>query len=336
MNTRYKKYKKIFCNNCGRYGHVYAKCRDPITSSGIINFKIDHCDDSVIDTFKKKYESYATNGRGNRNIIIPLDDKIRCADKMCIDKTKYLKKFCDLKNHIKFLMIRRKNTLGYIEFIRGRYNPIDADSVINLFEQMVISEINMIKNNDLEYLWDKLWKSNSKNKAYEFEFKQSKIKFDKLKSNELKYNLDFYIENVNFKYDTPEWGFPKGRRNFYEKNIDCAIREFNEESGYSMEDYKIMKRLHSLNEIFVGTNGVKYKHVYYIGIFISDKQAKINVEKPSQYDEIGDIGWFTFNDALDLIRPHHRQRKKILTELFMFLLNELIEIDNRGGENMLV
>ena len=45
-----------------------------------------------------------------------------------------------LKN-FKFLMIRRKKTLGYIEFIRGRYDTENVESYTTLFEQMVISEI---------------------------------------------------------------------------------------------------------------------------------------------------------------------------------------------------
>ena len=31
---------------------------------------------------------------------------------------------------------------------------------------------------------------------------------------------------------TPEWGFPKGRRNYQETDITCAYREFNEETGF--------------------------------------------------------------------------------------------------------
>ena len=33
-----------------------------------------------------------------------------------------------------------------------------------------------------------------------------------------------------------EWGFPKGRRNFQEKDIVCGIREFEEETGYNIND----------------------------------------------------------------------------------------------------
>jgi hypothetical protein len=34
--------KKLFCNNCGKYGHNFPSCKDPITSIGIINFKCEN------------------------------------------------------------------------------------------------------------------------------------------------------------------------------------------------------------------------------------------------------------------------------------------------------
>ena len=35
-----KKNNVQYCNNCGRHGHPYRKCSDPITSYGIICYKI--------------------------------------------------------------------------------------------------------------------------------------------------------------------------------------------------------------------------------------------------------------------------------------------------------
>ena len=32
----WKKREVVYCNNCGKYGHIYKKCFDPITSYGII------------------------------------------------------------------------------------------------------------------------------------------------------------------------------------------------------------------------------------------------------------------------------------------------------------
>ena len=83
-------------------------------------------------------------------------------------------------SHIKFLMIRRKHSLSYIEFIRGKYDVNNMDSIISLFKKMSPEEIDTISKNDFEYLWFDLWKKTSKSKLFQKEFKQSKEQFEKL------------------------------------------------------------------------------------------------------------------------------------------------------------
>ena len=50
----------------------------------------------------------------------------------------------------------------------------------------------------------------------------------------------------------PEWGFPKGRRNFMEKDYECALREFSEETGYDTNIIKNVNNLLPFEEIFTG------------------------------------------------------------------------------------
>ena len=65
-------------------------------------------------------------------------------------------------------------------------------------------------------------------------------------------------------------------------------------------------------------------------IFITSDTAKLaNVQQictshgHTSLKEIGDIGWFTFDQTIQLIRPHHSQRKKLLSQLYLFILNNL-------------
>ena len=55
-------------------------------------------------------------------------------------------------NDLEFLMIRRKDSLGYVEFLRGRYALSDVDFIHSIFEEMTIDErerISMMKFDDL-------------------------------------------------------------------------------------------------------------------------------------------------------------------------------------------
>ena len=289
--------KKVFCCNCGKYGHKYSKCNEPITSLGVIAIQLQDIDtyNNLIQFFdKKKYFNLMKSNTMNNNVLLSI--------------VQYLQKF-------KFLMIRRKKTLGYIEFIRGRYDELDIQTYTSLFEQMVPSEIADIKNNTFDNLWINLWKKSTDNKFYKNEFDESKKKFDKLK--QIK-TFDIFIDNIKPLFNNPEWGFPKGRRIYLEKNINCACREFQEETSLNDDDYNIINNIPPIQEVFYGTDNILYKHIYYFALCKPDIIVKIDINNSNQIEEIGDIGWFNYSDCTKLIRPYHNERQKILNEIFIF------------------
>ena len=340
---------KIYCSNCGKNGHIYKKCKEPITSIGIINICLNNPQLTLF--FKNKYiidniaEKYKQNNYYLKNInILKFNDKNH-QNNQTDDLDKYIN---SIKLNIKFLMIRRKNTVGYIEFVRGRYNNLDNDSIIFLLNQMTHEEINFLKNYSFEYIWNELWnnkygdlpydentiknldsfneslfqinleKLSSKDKyiytkVHIKEFAFSKEKFDYIMKNKI---FDLLEDKINILYEQPEWGFPKGRRNLHEKNLDCAIREFTEETGIDSLNVDILDRIYPLNETLKGTNNLNYKHCYYLSL---GNMENVNLNLPSQKIEIGAIGWFTYDEAIKMIRPYHVNRLKLLDEVIMFL-----------------
>ena len=48
----------------------------------------------------------------------------------------------------KYLLICRRNTIGMVEFLRGRYVYSDIEYLTKLFDVMTISEIDLITNNN--------------------------------------------------------------------------------------------------------------------------------------------------------------------------------------------
>lgn len=300
MTDFYKNYnkKKIFCCNCGKYGHKYSKCNDPITSIGIIAIKID--DSAIFNNFikyfdKDHYFNLVKSNTINNNILLKTNE--------------YIDKF-------KFLMIRRKKTLGYIEYIRGRYDEDNIYTYTLLFEQMTLEEMEDIKNKPFCDLWQNLWQKNADNKFYKTEFDKSKNKHEALKE-----NIDFnnYLDNIKINYNQPEWGFPKGRRAYLEKNLACACREFEEETSLKKADYSIINNIPYIQEVFHGTDSILYKHVYYFALCKPNVNVCLDNKNLNQMEEIGDIGWFNYSECRSLIRTYHSERQKILNETFLFL-----------------
>jgi 8-oxo-dGTP pyrophosphatase MutT (NUDIX family) len=288
----------IVCNNCGKPGHAQKNCSDPITSLGIICLKVNPSIKSKLSLKLVHEDAFNIN----ENIIIDVVDNIN-------------KKI--INNNLEYLIIRRKHSLGYIEFIRGRYEVSDKSTIYHLIRQMTPEEINCIKTLEFKDLWEEVWKKTSYNKTYLKEMEDSQEKFNKLKEEK------FLEETFENDYAEPEWGFPKGRRNPNEKNLKCALREFYEETGIVKSDLIILNKLFPLQEIFFGTNGIKYKHIYYIALYDSDEDISIGKIQEDQLTEIGDIQWKILDECLNLFRPYHEEKKKILVSLNNFIINNI-------------
>ena len=77
-------------------------------------------------------------------------------------------------------------------------------------------------------------------------------------------NLEEIVKKSNTNWIETEWEFPKGRRNYKEKDLDCALREFEEETGISASKLNIIENVLPFEETFIGTNHKSYKHKYFL------------------------------------------------------------------------
>ena len=269
---------KDICNNCGRYGHNLHNCKMPITSFGVVLF------------------------RNNPKI------------------------------GIEYLMICRKDTLGYIDFIRGKYQLINAcisnsesqlspclKYVMNMLKQMTTNEKIKLQTKSFPDLWCELWGNNVNsivNKKvqpqYKLEESLSRNKFNELKKNG---TLDELIRISNNEYpifDCPEFGFPKGRRSFNEKDYDCAVRETIEETGYPANTFINIKNILPFEETFLGSNYKSYKHKYYLMYMKYENSFSTdNFEK----SEVSEMVWKTYEECLECIRPYNHEKRRMITQI---------------------
>jgi 8-oxo-dGTP pyrophosphatase MutT (NUDIX family) len=297
------------CDNCGTIGHDYKQCNVPITSWGIILLKI--IKNSNID-FK--------NNEINVNIF---DNK----DGIYINNTACLKNICNKMDRINFLLIRRKYSLGYTEFIRGNYKKDNIDGIIFLFQQMTPHEIKQISKSTFDELWDEFWTIENKRKSHiKKKYIESKENFDCLKNKkDVELSLDFYTTNVKPFYDLPEWGFPKGRKLKGETDLDCAIREFSEETNFKSEDIRIMSNVKPIIENIIGTNGISYRHIYFLAENMTNIKPEIG---KNSSNEIGDIGFFSYEETINILREYHVEKKKITKNIYLYILESLITSDD--------
>jgi 8-oxo-dGTP pyrophosphatase MutT (NUDIX family) len=146
-------------------------------------------------------------------------------------------------------------------------------------------------------------------------------------------------------YEEPEWGIPKGRRDNKETDLQCAIREFQEETqigGSSNNTLTIYKNILPLEEVYTGNNGIQYRHVYFIGEI---KQPGLDedlvvpgsetgfVPNPGTgfvpNPEIGGIRMFDQPSALGILRDQYTEKKKILQKAF-YIINNINYFFSKG------
>lgn len=277
--------------------------RSPVTSYGVILVKLSNI--SNIDCLDVVTNDFFINHKYSG----PLP--------------KYMDELFRMKDDVKFLLVRRKHSLGYMEFIRGRYDVEDIAYVTFLLNQMVTQELRLIKVGAFDKLWNSMW---SYNRQYQHrDYITSRSKFIKLKNNKKKDKLNTIISNIDPFFAHPEWGCPKGRKERNEPHIDCAKREFMEETGFLEEDFEVMANVDPYVEIFTGTDDIIYKHVYYVAYSTNNRVPTVDNNNLVQKSEIGDIGYFNYNDCVLLIRDRHIGRLDMIHTLYCNIAQNIIE-----------
>ena len=224
------------------------------------------------------------------------------------------------RTNIEYLLICRKDSLGYVDFIRGKYPLYNKKYIQNLVDEMTMQEKNNILTKNFDYLWKNLWFVDDCIQ-YRLDEKSSRNKFEQIKRgiqlNDVdKYDIESLIKNSKTKWETPEWGFPKGRRNYGEKDIQTGIREWTEETGYPSNSVNIISNILPFDEYFVGSNFKSYKHKYYLA-YIKDNFSNDNYQK----SEVSQMKWLSYEDCLKYIRPYNLERIEILNKINIILKN---------------
>jgi len=269
-------------------GHTFYNCKGPITSHGIIAFRINPF---AADSSKK----------------------------------------------IEYLLIRRKDTFGFIHFIRGKYSVHNKSFLLNIFGQMTVDEKRRILTQPFDQLWRELWARTDEDQndnrfdiddhatirsattctQYNSEESISREKFMELNRGiteygmKTKYTLETLIAESDLQshWTEAEWGFPKGRRNQNEKDIICALREFSEETGYDSESVVLIENLYPFEETTMGSNYKSYRNKYYVAYMDYTTSTKPHKE---QTCEVSACEWKPYEDAYAHIRDYNVEKRVLL------------------------
>jgi 8-oxo-dGTP pyrophosphatase MutT (NUDIX family) len=249
-----------------------------------------------------------------------------------------------------YLMVQRKDSLSFVEFIRGKYNVQNRGYILRLLSNMTTTERARLVTCDFDKLWHGFWQSDH-NRSFMKEYEQSKGRFAMLRKGYylrtapvigvppttaaspaalVFFGMEVALRDTRAEHADTEFGFPKGRRNINESDLQCALREFSEETGISSADVQVLPGVRAFEEVFTGSNNVRYRHVYYIarlrpGVTAWGHHGVMPVVDAEQLREVKAVGWFDAAGVLERIRPANVERRDAFSHMHRHVSAALLQ-----------
>jgi len=283
---------RLVCVNCGSEGHILRDCRAPTTSFGVVAVR-QYYPGTHVGPIQPPVEHRCEK----HSVNIP--DAIPPPELLPGHPHGYL-----------FLMVQRKDTMGFIDFVRGKYPTSEPEKTAMLrtyLSEMTCDERRRLRTGNFQDIWDVMWRNHA-SKSYISEFIECQKKFERL-------DIAGLLDETECQWTEQEYGFPKGRKNIRETDETCAVREFCEESGYRRHEIRL-RTDGPFEENFQGTNGVRYRHVYYLAeVSRHVQRPRMDTDNIQQVGEVRNVGWFTLDQCLSVIRPYDTAKKEMLLKV---------------------
>jgi 8-oxo-dGTP pyrophosphatase MutT (NUDIX family) len=222
------------------------------------------------------------------------------------------------KNNTRYevLMVRKRYSYGFAAFVFGQYNKNDNNRIIALFDSMTNQEKLDVLSHRFDLIWWRIWLNfpddsstlcpddwlmiyNRKTMSNFIQSSPPKTKQELYIKRKAKYESTFLQDGgrrlemlIRRSKKSAEliWEIPKGRICKDETKLDCATREFREETGIDVDSYNIVFDISPLVDSF-SHMGVAYSNSYYIGLSSCDFEPAISFDSPTQLIEVDAVKW---------------------------------------------
>ena len=270
------------CIKCGAEGHANRTCREPVTSYGIIIYR--HAKEGEL---KGRLHPFVQSPC-NRHTEPPNFHQRPCRE-----------------NEILFYLVERKDTIGFLNIVQGNYNETTLRYAV---DQLTCEERLKLRVMPFETLWG-IAGTRKKDMQY------CKNRFQQT-------DWAAYLDRTQCLYREGDFLMPKGRLQYHESVMRCAIREFSEESGYP-EDAVELLRMKPYQETFTGPDAKLYRNVYFVGRLKDTARVTVNLgDDVAQSKEVRNMGFFNIVECQALIRNYHYMKKHILMSVYRSLAEQ--------------
>lgn len=205
------------------------------------------------------------------------------------------------------LMVNKRNTYAFIDFVCGKYNGLREAQ--RLFARTTMDEKLDIASMNFDQMWYRAWLTDSHSeRSAHFERCRNKFYATFICPHRTRYagiirNWEYKRDALRLMLDrapsvTRIWEIPKGRLRGPESDVECAVREFGEETGIKKTAYRIIPGWTRKNEIT--DCGARYTSQYFLATATENIVPRVGLLTDSQISEIVDIRWVSAELAMHL------------------------------------
>ena len=208
---------------------------------------------------------------------------------------------------MEILMVKKRYTFYFLEFIMGHYSPNDDIKLLYLFNRISIDEKIVIETMDFDRMWYHIWREvpTAETESYSW-YCRCKRKFT---INFTVPNGEQHIRSLLTQSTSQDcmWEIPKGKRNSNETELECAIRETQEETNMTTDQYKLLGE--SL-EMQYSNEKVCYANKYFVAVSTTPKtlyradKPRLTFMNSRQISEIVDVRWISLEEIRFLDLTH--------------------------------
>jgi 8-oxo-dGTP pyrophosphatase MutT (NUDIX family) len=212
------------------------------------------------------------------------------------------------------LMIKKRRSYYFYNFVLGYYNKTDEKKLAKIFNNITFAEKIDILSLNFDVIWCRLWNT-PKSESYTTTYKRNRERFENIFLYDGGKKLSKMI-NSSHEYETP-WEIPKGKKNDGEKDMDAAIREFEEETNIQLEKYEIIWNAKPIIDSYID-DGIFYESCYFIARPSENIIPKINFKNSEQILEVESIKWININEIKYLTFNEKGKKRlyKLSTRIF--------------------
>jgi 8-oxo-dGTP pyrophosphatase MutT (NUDIX family) len=217
-----------------------------------------------------------------------------------------------INKQLELLVVRKLHTYAFAVFVLGRYASNDTEAQIKLFNRMEIDEKRELLSLDFSIFWYHIWSSNNRPSSYF----SAKNKFDLLFVADGGIKLRALLAKSN-SHGTRKWEIPKGRkRDKTESDIQCAIREFGEETKIMPGSYKLFPSAWKTEKYI--DDDIQYINKYYFA-YTKHATPTIDFNDPHQIQEVSGAVFMT----LDELRKVDPRLAVFAKPIFQYVKNQI-------------